>query len=260
MHTHFALVKCNLKNEQLNGLEELRNLEVLDLSENELKHFTTDDNALPHLIALNLSENHICTLDQLTGPYPALRELDISSNFLMKIDRRSISNISPQLYTLNLSNNLITRMSHSGETSATPVCHPPFGRIDLTGNQLSHLDSSISTDYLATSFDFTSNLLQQLPSVGLHGPILKRLCFDQNYISSLDPLSQSWLPNLQLLSACQNRITEIPELFCPKLKHLLLGDNQISDWNSVNKSVRNLPTLKYLNIENNPCIVLLKPR
>ncbi|KAF7255791.1 hypothetical protein EG68_07858, partial [Paragonimus skrjabini miyazakii] len=135
-----------------------------------------------------------------------------------------------------------------------------LGRINLTGNQLNQLDSSISTDYLATSFDFTSNLLQQLPSVGLHGPILKRLCFDQNYLCSLDPLSQSWLPNLHLLSACQNRITEIPELFCPQLKHLLLGDNQISDWSSVNKTVKNLSALKYLNIENNPCVVLLKSK
>ncbi|KAF5401367.1 hypothetical protein PHET_05461 [Paragonimus heterotremus] len=156
------LVKCNLKNEQLYGLEKLRNLELLDLSENELKHFTTDENALPHLIALNLSDNRICTLDELSGPYPALRELNISSNFLMRIDRRSISNISPQLYTLNLSDNLITRTSHSEGASATSVCHLPLGRINLTGNQLSHLDGSISTDYLATSFDFTSNLLQQV--------------------------------------------------------------------------------------------------
>ncbi|KAF7233042.1 hypothetical protein EG68_07467 [Paragonimus skrjabini miyazakii] len=79
------LVKCNLKNEQLYGLEKLRNLEVLDLSENELKQFTTDENALPHLVALNLSNNRLCTLDQLSGPYPALRELNISSNFLMRI-------------------------------------------------------------------------------------------------------------------------------------------------------------------------------
>ncbi|KAF8564922.1 hypothetical protein P879_08819 [Paragonimus westermani] len=85
------LVKCNLKNGQLNGLEKLRNLEVLDLSENELKHFTTDENALPHLIALNLSNNRLCTLDQLSGPYPALRELNVSSNFLMRIGEVKIT-------------------------------------------------------------------------------------------------------------------------------------------------------------------------
>ncbi|KAF8568436.1 hypothetical protein P879_05280, partial [Paragonimus westermani] len=99
-----------------------------------------------------------------------------------------------------------------------------------------------------------------LPSVGLHGPILKSLCFDQNYLSSLNPLSQSWLPNLQSLSACQNRITEIPELFCPKLEYLSLGDNQISDWGKVNKAVKKLAALKYLNIENNPCLVFLKSK
>ncbi|KER22099.1 hypothetical protein T265_09718 [Opisthorchis viverrini] len=254
------LHSCNLTTSCLEGIGLLKNLEVLDLSKNCIDGLEVDPLALPKLTALDLSCNRISTLTRLGGPYTALKELNMSTNLITRLGRLNRDQLhftAPQLFLLDISNNLVTQLGSNNRVGDFVL---PLGSIILSGNQLMGLEDFTCVDYVATQIDFSSNLLQELPPVGFHGPILKKLTLDQNGLQSLDSLAESWLPNLVELSANRNSITTLPRIHCPRLQNFLLQDNRISDISNLAEMFNLMPALCNLDLKNNPCTVIASHR
>ncbi|TGZ72091.1 hypothetical protein CRM22_002297 [Opisthorchis felineus] len=248
---------CNLTTSCLKGIGLLKNLELLDLSKNCIDGLEVDTFALPKLTALDLCCNRISTLTRLGGPYTALKELNVSTNLITRLDRDQLHFTAPQLFLLDVSNNLVTQLGSSNNVGNFVF---PLGSIILSGNQLMRLEDFTCVDYVATQLDLSSNLLQELPAIGFHGPILKKLILDQNGLLSLDSLVESWLPNLVELSANRNSITTLPRIHCPSLQYFLLQDNRISDISNLAEMLNLMPALCNLDLKNNPCTIIASHR
>ncbi|KAG5448093.1 hypothetical protein CSKR_111606 [Clonorchis sinensis] len=248
---------CSLTTLCLEGIGLLKNLELLDLSKNYIDGLEFDALALPKLTALDLSCNRISILTRLGGPYTALKDLNMSTNLITRLDREQLRFIAPHLFLLDVSNNLATQLGPINNVGDFVF---PLGSIILSGNQLMRLEDFTCVDYVATQIDLSSNLLQELPAIGFHGPILKKLSLDQNGLHSLDSLEESWLPNLVELSANRNSITTLPRIHCPKLQNFLLQNNRISDISNLAEMLNLMPALCNLDLKENPCTIVTSHR
>ena len=118
------------------AIGKLSKLRHLDLSFNKIKYLTPDLLVnLTNLHTLILASNLIETLDRdLFINTPNLKVLDLSSNFLLAFDRPLITTQLPQLVSLFLQANQITRLS--ADLVGSFSNHKTLKRIGLAGNPL----------------------------------------------------------------------------------------------------------------------------
>ncbi|VDM97626.1 unnamed protein product [Thelazia callipaeda] len=111
-----------------------RRLRILDLSYNQLKFF--DDSCLRRLIALeevNLAANCLISISATFGELPNLQSLRVHSNDITTVPDLSQS---PQLFLLDISNNELAHLD-------TDLClAKPLKHLDLTCNYLLQVDTN----------------------------------------------------------------------------------------------------------------------
>lgn len=128
--------------------------------------------------------------------------------------------LAPQLMYASLTNNLL-RISFDDTCPRESL----FAAVDLSGNHIESLEGLFTANSFPTWLNISENMLFevgrcgacffvhslmvffayfQLPPEGIHSPLLQELILDRNNLSSLEPLTCSWLPNLRILSANDN--------------------------------------------------------
>lgn len=258
------------------SLLRLKELEVLDLSNNQLCAVPDEVFSLRKLRILSLSNNHIAEIPAGVERLAALEHFNIECNALVflpqEISRLSslksfvaydnqIGLIHEQLRfpatleTLDLSRNLLT--------SAHPVhfrsVHALLS-LHLSGNQMTYLDEELfeptpmgmgRSQWFAELEDFhvSDNQIQHLPqSIGALTK-LTTLNIARNAIRTL-PNSIEALHNLKNLYACGNQLTELPQHF-GRMFSLLYADLSSNRLHALPASIGDLCYLRRLKLRHN---------
>nr|VZI19228.1 unnamed protein product [Spirometra erinaceieuropaei] len=255
LHSHcpnlsvLKLRQCSLSSAAASSICKLGCLKILDLSENEIEVFELDDVTRNSLLVLDLSNNAIERPEDIAGPLKNLAYLDLSSNKMTSFDVNKWCTVAPNAIYISLLDNLISFCSESAPhfSSEPPVCS-----FNFTGNQISSIGTNTLSNVAPVWLNFSENTLFELPSRGLHAPVLHELILDGNHLDSIEPLARSWLPNLCLLSVNENRLSGLPKLCLPKLSALYLRRNHLADLRAFTDAVRLLPAVQILDIRQNP--------
>lgn len=204
----------------------LRNLEVLNLSENELTSLPSDIfRGLSRLHELRLSFNRLRALssDVFSG-LSRLKLLLLSANDLTALPPGLFSGLS-SLETLYLDRNSLSVLPAGLFSGLTSV-----QSLELSSNDLRSLSSGLFDEMPALRFlHLSGNRLEELPS-GL--------------LSALSHLEQ--------LEVWDNRLSVFPEDLMagvPRLEHLNLSSNRLGQLPG--SSFARLPNLRYLRVRDN---------
>ncbi len=227
-----TLSLSNNKIIKIENLDNLPDLQVLDLSYNILTKIENLGN-LPNLETLNLSHNQLAKIENLDNLTSLLR-LDLDFNRLTKID--NLDNL-PNLLRLNLDFNRLTKIDNLDNL-------PNLLRLNLSSNQLTKIDNLNNLPNLRY-LRLSSNPLTMIENLDKL-PNLQMLNLSSNQLTKIDNLSN--LPNLQMLNLSSNQLTKIENLDkLPNLQWLDVSSNQITKIENLDK----LPNLQMLNLYSN---------
>ena len=197
----------------------------LEVYENEITSFLTNENALPLLEVLDLRNNKIRSINSiLSGALPSLACLDLSGNQLITLPS-SFTRIS-KLEKLDLENNQIIGLP------------PSFARLsnlfvlNLSSNKISSLSFDLEGIKTLTTLKLDSNQLQ---------------CIESNF---------SVLSNLTHLSLSKNNIETIDLKVFRSLRQLVVFDLGYNNLSSLPREIAFLSSLQSLNISFNRLSVL----
>ena len=221
----------------IQGLEYCTNLDILDLSNNQISDLSPLSN-LQKLKALYLGENQISNI----SPLSKLTSLDI-----LEINNNQIEDIGPlatltQLTFLMAFNNNITDISAMSHMSNLEIVKLDYNNIsDLS--PLSNLPKLKQIDMAHNNISDLSPLSSILS--------LEHVYFYGNQISDMSPLAN--LTNLTRINLTNNNISDISSLANSNLinlKEILLGGNNLSDLKGIDVLV-DIPNLKKISLINN---------
>ena len=210
--------------ESLAGLSDLTDVSFLDLSNNNLKHLSTQFDNLKKLTVLNLAHNRLK---------------------VMPLSSRSPSKLTA-LRTLVLNDNSISVLD------AAVVPWNSLNTLIISSNQLDSLDTldGMSNAQLA-KLNVGHNGLRKMPK--LKGFVaLRELNLSHNKLKSL---SKGCLPreSLEILNLAQNRIASLDDLVCleehsVRLRQLNLKGNPVCMLSGYTEAIRRmLPHLEVLD-------------
>lgn len=215
------------------ALTKLTDLEVLDLSDNELAKLPEGLKNLKQLATLVLSGNKLEELPRIVCQLKTLTTLDVAYNTISKLPE-SISNLD-KLTTLNLSYNELEEIPRN-------LCQlKKLTTLDITSNPIKRTANEITNLRLLTTLRMAGTTLRELPSFLCQLKRLVNLDVSRNEISRL-PETLSGLSQLQTLNLSTNKLEELPKsLFV--LKRLTTLD---ISWNSLKKIPKNIEQLHQL--------------
>uniref|UniRef100_A0A094ZDS8 Uncharacterized protein n=1 Tax=Schistosoma haematobium TaxID=6185 RepID=A0A094ZDS8_SCHHA len=247
--------ECDLKSNDLKGITQLNNLELLDASRNNLNGMNLNEMNLSKLTILKLAHNKITKLSDIMGYFPNLLMLDISSNYITNLDIQNLVISFPKLYQLTATSNLITNIQT--KPSNTKWTNENLNLLDLSDNELTVIDEDLTSLLNITRLQLSSNTLNKPFQTGFYGATLQELVLDHNNLTSVNWLSESWLPNLIYLNVSNNRIIDLPMLPFPLLQKLIISHNLINEIESLFRGTKILPRNCMLDIRCNPCTLRL---
>lgn len=251
------LETLNVSNNKISSFagtaEQLRSLEVLDVSNNvltavpnlktsKLKKYVLHHNVITtvrnedvaHLVMLedlNLAHNALTTIDTLEPLKETLKILDCSHNELqdvenIKLDRLESLNLNnnnikeiaftyshSHLHTLSITNNNIERI----KTLPTPQLR----KLDLAHNNIADLKFPELT--LLEELHLGFNQIVQIPVLRL--PRLHTLTINDNRLVTVKPESFTALPHLQFLDMASNALQSVQIPSLQYLKKVALTNN-----------------------------------
>ncbi|CAH0557026.1 unnamed protein product [Brassicogethes aeneus] len=203
----------------------LKNLQILDLTKNRLKHIDTDIlNSLTSLKELKASKNFIQELKQ--GAFNSLQHLktlDLDNNELEFIEPHAIRAL-PLLKSLKLSKNKLKELPNSAFSNL-----PLLQKAELQENQLRLLGPN------------TFNIV----------PHLLMLNMSHNQLLSVEDAGLRSLRSLEMLDLSKNRLNRVAGANLEKMEWLVelrMDDNNIC---GVQGSFNNMPRLRVLTMKNN---------
>lgn len=242
-----CLRKYDIKNSNLEMIENFKLIEKLDLSENSIDEKTIDKvisvlSKLPNLKTLNLSENHIPgnLTTKIFTELPNLKSLDLSRNGISEFEQINdeISCFN-SLESLNISQNLIcgkgieTILSNFREESKLKVLilrQCGFGVSDAKQIAI-HLPKFTKLEVLDLSKNYIENGINDIAAHFGKVPNLKILNLRECYIDG-------------------SGANQIAINFPSKLKVLILAENRISD-GGLRAIAENVSNLRILDINEN---------
>ncbi len=220
---------------------ELKQLESLNLSRNQLKYLPESISNLSNLTQLDLSYNQLINLPKSITNLSNLTQLYLSYNQITNLPE-SISNLS-NLTQLYLSYNQITNLPESISNLSN------LTQLYLRRNQLTPLPESITNLSNLTQLDLGRNQLTYLPESISNLSNLTQLDLSGNQLTHL-PESITNLSNLTQLYLSGNQLTHLPESISnlSNLTELYVIGNQLTH---LPKSISNLSNLTQLNLKAN---------
>ncbi|XP_060524393.1 protein artichoke isoform X2 [Cylas formicarius] len=233
----------------------LKNLQLLDLSENSLK--AMEEGILDgcfELRELYLDDNDFNALPNtsLNGP-KALKLLSVRGN---NIDNIKVGTFGaqPHLETLDLSNNLVSQI----ESGCFSNLHT-LKELRLNHNRLSKFNSDIFQGAETMGeLDLSQNFITEFPEVALRRlTSLSRLNLSSNLIQSLDSTHLRYLPRLLELDLSRNNLANIAHETFIGLKQLQTLDLSVNSLRTIeDNAFEGLENLAHLNLKDNNILLL----
>jgi Leucine-rich repeat (LRR) protein len=241
--TILDLSKNRLSNLQA-GTFDLKNLEVLILSENQLQTLSTNlFEGAGKLQSLSLDSNNIIGISAF-NELDNLKFMNLSHNAIKKINFGVFK--LPALNTLNLSNNKI----HTIEEDAFLVAQN-LTDLDLSNNKLMKIGSGMLTGLVQLKiFNLKSNQIGEIVKFPNQLKNLQNLTLSSNNLTDLNEETFSELSGLEKLDLSYNQLESIRVVSGLKsLLDLSLEGNKIRNIES--GQFQDLTSLKKLNLGNN---------
>ncbi|MBD2411877.1 leucine-rich repeat domain-containing protein [Nostoc calcicola FACHB-3891] len=225
---------------------ELKWLEVLNLSYNQLRTLPEAIADLQQLTSLDLSVNHLMTLPEAIADLQQLTSLDLSVNHLMTLPE-AIADLQ-QLTSLDLRGNQLTTLPEA----ITKL--QQLTTLDLSANQLTTLLEAIAALQQLTTLYLSYNHLMTLPEVIADLQQLTSLDLSVNHLMTL-PEAIAGLQQLTSLDLSRNKLTTLPEAIAhlQQLTSLGLSDNQLT---TLPEAIAGLQKLTSLDLSRNKLTTL----
>ncbi|CAH8446088.1 unnamed protein product [Schistosoma curassoni] len=182
-----------------------------------------------------------------------INECDLKPNDLKGITQlNNLEFLDASIYKIC---NLITNIQI--KPSNTKWTNENLNLLDLSDNELTVIDEDLTSLLNITRLQLSSNTLNKPFQTGFYGATLQELVLDHNNLTSINWLSESWLPNLIYLNVSNNRIIDLPMLPFPLLQKLIISHNLINEIESLFRGTKILPRNCMLDIRCNPCTLRL---
>ena len=201
-------------------------IESLDLRQNSINSLSVNTfNGISNLQVLDLSENELTQIfgNEMFRHLENLTALSLASNKMTQLPSDLLTNIK-SLKTLDLSNNLLASLDKSIYEPAKNT----LGSLYIAGNKLEVLPSMKSLNIL-NYLDFSDNLVKSFDNVEL--PVsLTGLVGSNNRVEKINAASLKNLKNLLILDLTNNLISSIDKSAFytnTQLNVLRLGGNKI---------------------------------
>ncbi|GMM36830.1 hypothetical protein DASC09_041550 [Saccharomycopsis crataegensis] len=221
---------------EIPNLECLKNLEVLEISDNPGITKVNSLHSLPKLISLDLSRNSIQYINLDSSKFPKLETLYISHNKLTCMNE--FNNI-PSLIKLYANNNRINDI--------VSLNYPKLRHLNVSHNSIWALRDIKNVPSLV-ELDVSYNYIEDISY--LHLPSMKVLILRSNCVCDVSSLRS--LHTLEHLDLSSNLFKSFHQLeaigYLSKLKHLELGSTSISEMETLN--VCYLPASAKIEIYN----------
>jgi len=236
------------------ALSELPSLEVLDLSQNNVRQLPEGELCqLQNLLHLNVSHNEVgSAFDLGLGPLTKaclsnLQILDISSNELTSLEPHSLPTW-PSIVELRIQGNFIRFIgSNVFGNSSVKI-------LDMSNNQISHLPNSLLNKLQLEAISLANNSLSSLPVDSFLGQTdLEILNLSGNHLVSLPSTITTDLVNLMELDMSNNKLEVLEsELFSSlrNLQSLNLNNNKINSF----QLSQTMVNLQELNLSGNKLV------
>lgn len=211
------------------GIEKLTDLEILDLSDNELTSIDFSKNEFLKIVTLK--NNQLISVVKNTV---SLRKFNVYNNKLNEINVSD--NVNLEL--LDASSNKLTSIDVSSNTN--------LETLNLSSNDISDID--LSNNVTLKVLNMTSN---KISSIDLSKNIsLTHISLDNNKLTTIDLSNNEKLNNIQLVS---NNLSSINIGNKPELKLIQLYDNNLSyiDFSGINGGNAGAITVGKNNIAQN---------
>ncbi|AKB83507.1 hypothetical protein MSBR3_2929 [Methanosarcina barkeri 3] len=227
-------------------IKEIDTLKKLNLSYNQFSYFSSDIAELNNLTVLDLSHNQLTELPLEITKLNSLTTLDLSYNQLIQIPSKISKLIN--LKKLNLSYNQFSyyfSFKIEGLKNLTTL--------DISHNHLSELSHEITKLDNLSEIYLSNNQLTHLPLEIEKIKILKKLDLSHNQLTKLSS-EITKLNNLVTLDLSHNQLTQLP----PEIKELKnltalgLYGNQLTE---LPLEITELHNLKTLDLSGNPLTV-----
>ncbi|MEG4205613.1 leucine-rich repeat domain-containing protein [Microcoleus sp. Pol7_A1] len=246
------------------GVLQLTNLKILDLSTNQITAIPEVIGQLSNLTELSLSRNQITSIPEVIGQLSNLTGLSLSRNQITSIPEElgQLSNLTG----LSLSDNQITSIPEAlGKLSnltglylwSNQITSIPedlgklsnLALLDLIYNQITSIPEDLGKLSNLTELYLMGNQITQIPEALGKLSNLAQLHLGNNQITSI-PEAIGQLSNLTQLYLWRNQITSIPEDLgqLSNLTGLYLSGNQIT---SIPEVIGKLSNLTELHLGNN---------
>lgn len=217
-------------------LERLHSMYQLSMQANSIRELPATVGQLQHLSLLAISSNLLENLPESLGNATALTQLHLDNNRLARLPN-SLGRLVSLQNLLVANNRLDTVPDSLGKLHQLKI-------LDLSENLIQELPKECSMDNLLEA-RFQGNRLVGVPDCFV-GRMLERLQISRNRIGDLPALSSA---KVQLVSAENNSIVELPKTIPKELSHLYLGSNpllidplQFSEW------LQNASSLQHLDV------------
>lgn len=188
----------------ISGINEFKNLEALNLSDNEIENI--DAIKLANLMVLNLSNNKIASLVDLENRFGILgllelRELNLSNNQI-----KNIKALEPleKLEILDISYNKIKNIDALKQKLNLRILNAGHNKISLLDELFARDEFGNSKEINLEEVDFSSNRIESIPE--LNCPSLVSINLSDNQITDIEGLKNA--KNLVTLDISNNNKIE----------------------------------------------------
>ncbi|XP_026823386.1 leucine-rich repeat-containing G-protein coupled receptor 4-like [Rhopalosiphum maidis] len=216
---------------QLTGLNKTlsksRKLVWLELTGNKIQELASDEFEEASMIeVLELSNNCIKHLNKSLLPLTQLSEINLSNNKLAEFSLTEIKGLK-ELKLVDLSHNTISKLSGHSDIISEPVTG--IEHLKLDHNELDSLGGSLIGIKTLVKLNISHNKFTDISPYDLTGLNLKILDVSHNLLHILPDSSQIHLPALETLVASYNVLTGLSKDFqgYPVLCHADLEFNSI---------------------------------
>ncbi len=223
------------------AVTKMTDVEILDLSDNELTELPEELKNLNQLTTLLLSGNKLEEIPGNVCRLKTLTTLDVTYNVIKSVPE-TISNLN-QLTTLNLSFNELEEMPKA-------LCQlKKLTALDITSNPIKRIPKEIKNLHQLSTLRVANTMLEELPSFVCQLKRLANLDVSRNEMARL-PGTFSNLSQLQSLNLSATKLEELPEsLFL--LKRLTTLDVSWNRLKKIPKNIEHLHQLTTLRLEGN---------
>lgn len=222
----------------------LTNLSILALPTNQLtkiEDFAFAD--LKHLVRLNLEQNNLTGLQQNTfSGLTNLLELFLNDNQIATIEDGAL--YLEKLEELYLQGNKFKTLSPDLVTGT-----PALLSIVLSRNQLTSIGETFSKSPRLFFIDLNDNQIQTVDWLEIASIRSLRILSLQNNMLKMEPLA----PEIEDDAGYQKKLADARQT--SQLQYLTLSDNELYR-SDVLKQLTPLRMLRYLNLDNNPFIII----